>query len=124
MAFNVFDHEVIIASPVTWFIVFEDVRNIAGPVTWFIVFEDGRNIETKRHMVELFPTELWAISFQFIEPVDWNTCRLSHVIETVLEITVEKLSSSLARQAALVDGTLTSPRAYVYKSCLCSERAT
>lgn len=87
---NVFDHEVI----------------IAGIITWYAVFGDGHNIRTKRYMVELFPDEPLAISFQFPQPVNSNTCSISHVSETVLEIAVEKLSISLAREAPLVDKTL------------------
>nr|GFA35013.1 hypothetical protein [Tanacetum cinerariifolium] len=39
-------------------------------------------------------------------PVDWKTRRLSRISETELKIEVEKLSSSLARQAALAEAAL------------------
>ncbi|GJZ16141.1 hypothetical protein Tco_0551818 [Tanacetum coccineum] len=90
MRFNGIDHEVI----------------IIGQTPQSAIFGEGRSIGTKRQRVQLFPTQPWAISFQFPEPVDWKTRRLSHISETVLKIKVEKLSSSLARQAALAEAAL------------------
>ena len=89
VTFNDIDHELI----------------IAGQITRSAVFGDGHNLGTKRHKVQLCPTIPWAISFQFPEPVDWDTRWPKRISETVLEIRVEKLSSSLAR-AALEEAAL------------------
>nr|GEV12375.1 retrovirus-related Pol polyprotein from transposon TNT 1-94 [Tanacetum cinerariifolium] len=57
MRFNGIDHEVI----------------IIGQTPRSAIFGDGRSIGTKRHRVQLFPTQRWGISFQFPDPVDWKT---------------------------------------------------
>ena len=66
---------------------------IEGQITPGAIFADWPVLQNKRNQVQLCPTEPWAISFQFPEPVDWDTLSLSYTSETVLEITIEKLCS-------------------------------
>ncbi|GJT15001.1 hypothetical protein Tco_0873707 [Tanacetum coccineum] len=81
--------------------VFDEVY-IEGQITPGAIFEEGAVIQNKRlrNRVQLCPTEPWGISFQFPEPVDWDTRWFYYISENVVEFVVEKLSSSLARQAA------------------------
>lgn len=81
---------------------FDDEVYIKGRITPGAIFADGAVIRNKRsrNRVQLCPTEPWAISFQFPEPVDWDTRWMEHISETVVVFAVEKLSSSLARKAA------------------------
>ncbi|GJY77117.1 chaperone-like protein of POR1, chloroplastic [Tanacetum coccineum] len=65
---------------------------------WSTIFGDGRSIRTKRHRVQLFPTQPWAISFQFPEPVDWKTVIAKEVgspsVNSTTSVDVNEVGSS------------------------------